>query len=138
MPPPDLSAPLLEISGLASGYGGIQVLWGVDLQVLSPPPYMVFTEISGAESARLAREQNEAIAEVVKRYPHSFRGIGAAPCQLGVHGVAHAAHVPLKVRPRSDAAEVALQPLEHEQRGLERVDAVDDELLEARRLRVVR
>jgi branched-chain amino acid transport system ATP-binding protein len=34
MPPPDLSAPpLLEISGLTSGYGGVQVLWGVDLQV---------------------------------------------------------------------------------------------------------
>jgi branched-chain amino acid transport system ATP-binding protein len=34
MPPPDLSAPpLLEITGLTSGYGGVQVLWGVDLQV---------------------------------------------------------------------------------------------------------
>jgi branched-chain amino acid transport system ATP-binding protein len=34
MPSPDFSAsPLLEISGLTSGYGGIQVLWGVDLQV---------------------------------------------------------------------------------------------------------
>lgn len=31
---PDLSArPLLEISELTSGYGGIQVLWGVDLHV---------------------------------------------------------------------------------------------------------
>ncbi len=32
MPPPD-GPPLLDISGLTSGYGGIQVLWGVDLQV---------------------------------------------------------------------------------------------------------
>jgi branched-chain amino acid transport system ATP-binding protein len=32
MPPPD-GPPLLDISGLTSGYGGIQVLWGLDLQV---------------------------------------------------------------------------------------------------------
>ncbi len=32
MPSTD-ARPLLEISGLTSGYGGIQVLWGVDLQV---------------------------------------------------------------------------------------------------------
>jgi len=34
MPSADPSArPLLDISGLTSGYGGIQVLWGVDLEV---------------------------------------------------------------------------------------------------------
>jgi aminocarboxymuconate-semialdehyde decarboxylase len=54
---------------------------GVDIEVLSPPPFMTFTDIPGPEAARLVREQNEAIAEVVRKYPASFRGIGVAPVQ---------------------------------------------------------
>ena len=30
---------------------------GVDMQVLSPPPFMVFTDIAGTEASPLAREQ---------------------------------------------------------------------------------
>ncbi|MBV9281207.1 MAG: amidohydrolase family protein [Chloroflexi bacterium] len=66
---------------------------GVDIQVLSPPPFMVFTEIAGAESARLAREQNDAIAQVVRRYPDSFRGIGVAPFHDAEHGVPEIAYL---------------------------------------------
>jgi aminocarboxymuconate-semialdehyde decarboxylase len=54
---------------------------GVDIEVLSPPPFMSFTEIAGPEAAQLVREQNEAIAEVVRLYPASFRGLGVAPLQ---------------------------------------------------------
>ena len=54
---------------------------GVDMQVLSPPPFMCFTEIAGTEAARLTREQNEAIAAIVRQYPSSFRGFGVAPLQ---------------------------------------------------------
>jgi aminocarboxymuconate-semialdehyde decarboxylase len=54
---------------------------GVDMQVLSAPPFMCFTELSGAEAAPLLREQNEAIAAVVEHYPNSFRGLGLAPLQ---------------------------------------------------------
>jgi aminocarboxymuconate-semialdehyde decarboxylase len=54
---------------------------GVNMQVLSPPPFMCFTEIPGTEAARLLREQNEAIAAVVQQYPTSFRGLGVAPVQ---------------------------------------------------------
>lgn len=54
---------------------------GVDMQVLSPPPFMCFTEIAGAEATRFLREQNEAIATAVRRYPNSFRGLGVAPVQ---------------------------------------------------------
>ncbi|WP_376794909.1 amidohydrolase family protein [Thermogemmatispora sp.] len=54
---------------------------GVDLQVLSPPPFMAFYELPGAEAAPLLREQNEAIAAVVHRYPRTFHGLGLAPLQ---------------------------------------------------------
>src|SRR6266516_1656412 len=54
---------------------------GVDIEVLSPPPFMSFTDIPGPEAARLVREQNEAIAEVIHQYPDSFRGLGVAPLQ---------------------------------------------------------
>ena len=61
---------------------------GVDMQVLSPPPYMAFPDISGSEAAPLIREQNEAIASVVRQYPASFRGIGMAPLQNVTSAVA--------------------------------------------------
>lgn len=54
---------------------------GVNMQVLSPPPFMCFTELPGTEAAPLLREQNEAIAAVVQHYPNSFRGLGVAPLQ---------------------------------------------------------
>jgi aminocarboxymuconate-semialdehyde decarboxylase len=54
---------------------------GVDMQVISPPPFMTFAEIEGTRAARLAREQNEAIAAVVQQYPTSFRGLAIAPWQ---------------------------------------------------------
>jgi aminocarboxymuconate-semialdehyde decarboxylase len=54
---------------------------GIDMQVLSPAPYMGFTEIAATEAARLTREQNEAIAAVVRQYPDSFRGLGVVPWQ---------------------------------------------------------
>jgi aminocarboxymuconate-semialdehyde decarboxylase len=65
---------------------------GVDMHVLSPPPFMFFTEIAGSEAARLLREQNEAIAAVVRQYPNSFRGFGVAPLQeadLAVQEIAY-------------------------------------------------
>jgi aminocarboxymuconate-semialdehyde decarboxylase len=54
---------------------------GVDMEVLSPPPFMAFADIAGPEAARLLREQNEAISEVIHQYPASFRGLGMAPLQ---------------------------------------------------------
>lgn len=54
---------------------------GIDVQVLSPPPFMFFTELAGATAARLTREQNEAIAQVTRQYPDFFRGLGAVPFQ---------------------------------------------------------
>ncbi|GAC1631902.1 MAG: amidohydrolase family protein [Ktedonobacteraceae bacterium] len=66
---------------------------GVNMQVLSPPPFMCFTEIPGTEAAKLLREQNEAIAAVVQQYPTSFRGIGAAPVQDAESAVAEIAYL---------------------------------------------
>jgi aminocarboxymuconate-semialdehyde decarboxylase len=66
---------------------------GVDMQVLSPPPFMCFTEIPGTEAARLLREQNEAIAAIVHQYPTSFRGLGVAPVQDVDSAVAEIAYL---------------------------------------------
>ncbi|MDQ6662643.1 MAG: amidohydrolase family protein [Chloroflexota bacterium] len=66
---------------------------GVDMQVLSPPPFMCFTEIPGTEAARFAREQNEAIAAVVQHYPNSFRGLGVAPVQDAENAVTEIAYL---------------------------------------------
>jgi aminocarboxymuconate-semialdehyde decarboxylase len=66
---------------------------GVDLQVLSPPPFMAFYELPGTEAAPLLREQNEAIAAVVRRYPHSFHGLGLAPLQDPARAVEEIAYL---------------------------------------------
>nr|BBH93226.1 amidohydrolase [Thermogemmatispora argillosa] len=66
---------------------------GVDLQVLSPPPFMAFYELPGAEAAPLLREQNEAIATVVRRYPDSFHGLGLAPLQDPARAVEEIAYL---------------------------------------------
>jgi aminocarboxymuconate-semialdehyde decarboxylase len=66
---------------------------GVDVEVLSPPPFMSFTEIAGSEAAQLLREQNEAIAQVVRQYPASFRGLGMAPLQDAERAVTEIAYL---------------------------------------------
>src|SRR5260221_8083274 len=53
----------------------------VDIEVLSPPPFMSFTDIAGPEAAKLVRVQNEAITEVVRTDPDSFRCLCMAPVQ---------------------------------------------------------
>ena len=66
---------------------------GIDVQVLSPPPFMTFTEIAAPTAARFAREQNEAIAAAVALHANSFRGLGIAPWQdaeLAVHELVYA------------------------------------------------
>ncbi len=66
---------------------------GVDMQVLSPPPYMAFPDLPGSEASPLIREQNEAIAEVVRQYPTSFRGLGMAPLQDAKSAVTEIAYL---------------------------------------------
>ena len=65
----------------------------VDVEVLSPPPFMSFTEIPGSEAAKLVREQNEAIAEVVRLYPASFHGLGVAPLQDATRAIGEIAYL---------------------------------------------
>ena len=66
---------------------------GIDMQLLSPPPFMSFTDVAGATAARLTREQNEAIAQVVRQYPTFFRGLGAVPFQDAEIAVAEIAYL---------------------------------------------
>jgi aminocarboxymuconate-semialdehyde decarboxylase len=65
---------------------------GIDMQVLSPPTYMMFLEIAARDAARLDREQNEAIAEAVRRHPTALAGLGVIPYQdaeVAVREIAH-------------------------------------------------
>src|SRR5260370_4987917 len=65
----------------------------VDVEVLSPSPFMSFTEIPCSEAVKLVREQNEAVAEVVRLYPVSFRGLGVAPVQDAESAVTEIAYL---------------------------------------------
>jgi aminocarboxymuconate-semialdehyde decarboxylase len=65
---------------------------GIDVQVLSSPTYMMFLDIVARDAARLDREQNEAIAAVVRRHPCAFVGLGSLPYQdpeIAVQEIAH-------------------------------------------------
>jgi aminocarboxymuconate-semialdehyde decarboxylase len=66
---------------------------GIDMQVLSPPTYMMFLELAARDAARLDREQNEAIAAVVRRHPTAFAGLGGVPYQDSVVAVQEIAHL---------------------------------------------
>lgn len=54
---------------------------GVDIQVLSPSPFQYYYWTDGELGLRLARMQNDHIAQVVRSYPERFAGIGTVPLQ---------------------------------------------------------
>ena len=54
---------------------------GVDLQLLSPNPLTMFHRIEADIAARFCRVHNDAMAELVARYPGRFLGAAALPMQ---------------------------------------------------------
>lgn len=54
---------------------------GVDIQVISPIPVTFSYWASPAEAEKLARIQNDFIAETVNQYPEHFIGLGTVPLQ---------------------------------------------------------
>jgi aminocarboxymuconate-semialdehyde decarboxylase len=53
----------------------------IDLQAISPSPILLFYWEEPAAAAHFTRKQNEAILEVVKKYPDRFVGFGSVPLQ---------------------------------------------------------
>lgn len=54
---------------------------GVDMEVLSPIPITLCYWASNEGAAKLARIQNEYLADVVKKYPTRFAALGTVPLQ---------------------------------------------------------
>jgi aminocarboxymuconate-semialdehyde decarboxylase len=53
----------------------------VDLQVLSPPPYMFYYWTEPKIGVALSKLQNDKISEICRRYPERFLGFGTVPMQ---------------------------------------------------------
>jgi branched-chain amino acid transport system ATP-binding protein len=75
-----MSAPLLELRGLGTGYGALQVVWDVDLQVL-PGEWLALVGASGAGKTTLVR----AVAGLNPPLSGSVRFDGMDITRLAVH-----------------------------------------------------
>jgi aminocarboxymuconate-semialdehyde decarboxylase len=53
----------------------------IDMQAISPSPILLFYWEDAAAAAHFSHRQNEAIQEVVKKYPDRFIGFGSVPLQ---------------------------------------------------------
>ncbi|HTN73412.1 MAG TPA: amidohydrolase family protein [Methylomirabilota bacterium] len=53
----------------------------IDLQAISPSPILLFYWEEPAVAAHFSRKQNEAIQDIVKKYPDRFVGFGSVPLQ---------------------------------------------------------
>jgi aminocarboxymuconate-semialdehyde decarboxylase len=54
---------------------------GIDFQVLSPNPLTYMHFIPPAEAIRFCRRHNDALAALVKKYPHRLAGLASLPVQ---------------------------------------------------------
>ena len=55
---------------------------GIDFQVVSPNPLTYFHHIEAQHAVRFCQEHNDALAEMVARYPHTrLAGFAALPMQ---------------------------------------------------------
>ena len=54
---------------------------GVDMQVLSTPPYFFNYHLPTAEALAASRELNDEIAEAISEYPRRFGGLATVPLQ---------------------------------------------------------
>jgi len=75
-----VSAPLLELRGLGAGYGALQVVWDVDLQVF-PGEWLALVGASGAGKTTLVR----AVAGLNPPLSGSVRFDGMEISRLAVH-----------------------------------------------------
>ena len=60
----------------------------IDLQAISPSPILLFYWEEPAVAAHFSRQQNEAIQQVVMKYPDRFVGFGSVPLQSVADAIA--------------------------------------------------
>jgi aminocarboxymuconate-semialdehyde decarboxylase len=60
----------------------------IDMQAISPSPILLFYWEDAAVAAHFSRRQNEAIQNVVNRYPDRFIGFGSVPLQSVADSIA--------------------------------------------------
>jgi aminocarboxymuconate-semialdehyde decarboxylase len=60
----------------------------IDKQALSPSPILLFYWEDAAVAAHFSRKQNEAIQDVVRKYPDRFVGFGSVPLQSVADSIA--------------------------------------------------
>lgn len=60
----------------------------IDMQAISPSPILLFYWEDAAVAAYFSRKQNEAIQNVVKKYPDRFVGFGSVPLQSVADSIA--------------------------------------------------
>ncbi|MDP6483674.1 MAG: amidohydrolase family protein, partial [Nitrospinota bacterium] len=61
---------------------------GVDIHVLSPVPYLMLYEAEPEAGEKLARLQNDCIAEAVRAHPDRFEALAAVPLQDPARAIA--------------------------------------------------
>ena len=54
---------------------------GVDIQILSPAPRLLYYNLEAEDCLWFSRRQNDGIAQVVKEYPTRFQGLATVPLQ---------------------------------------------------------
>ena len=60
----------------------------IDVQAISPSPILLFYWEDAAVAAHFSRKQNEAIQDVVRKYPDRFVGFGSVPLQSVADSIA--------------------------------------------------
>jgi len=60
----------------------------IDMQAISPSPILLFYWEDAAVAAHFSRKQNEAIRDVVRKYPDRFVGFGSVPLQSVADSIA--------------------------------------------------
>jgi len=83
-----MSAPLLGIKGLSAGYGDVQVLWGIDLEV-QPGEITCIIGSNGAGKSTLLRTISGLVRATGGTVTFAGEPLGATPDEVLEAGIAH-------------------------------------------------
>jgi branched-chain amino acid transport system ATP-binding protein len=84
-----MSEPLLKVEGICAGYGDVQVLWGIDLQVM-PGDITCIVGSNGAGKSTLLRTISGLVRASAGRMSFGGKDLsGAAPDAVLAAGIAH-------------------------------------------------
>ena len=83
-----MSEALLRIQGLSAGYGDVQVLWGIDLEVL-PGQITCIIGSNGAGKSTLLRTISGLVRATAGTMQFAGRPLGSTPDEVLQAGIAH-------------------------------------------------